>query len=93
MWLLGCSLIQLVTQGKGMQNVRIKINEQLHMVVEHGWDSPRDGVFCPVRKLKVYGHFILLIRQLLLLLLLLLCRSCGSGAPPPHPPPHAGELL
>jgi hypothetical protein len=28
------------------------------------WDSPRVSAFCPVRKLKVYGHFILLIRPL-----------------------------
>jgi len=71
-WLVDWSIIWLVTQEKGTQNVRIKVNEQLNLIVEHVWDSPRVKAFCPVRKLKVYGQFILLIRPLLLLLLLLL---------------------
>jgi len=68
----GWSVIQLVTQEKETQNVRIKGNEQLNMMVEHVWDSPRVSAFSPVRKLKVYGYFSLLTRPLLLLLLLLL---------------------
>jgi len=72
-WLVGQSVIRLVTQEKGTQNLRIKENKRLHVIVEHVWDSPGVSTFCPVRKLKVYGHFILLIRSLLLLLLLLMC--------------------
>jgi len=78
MQLVGWSVIWLVTQEKETQNVRIKGNEQLHMMVEHVWDSPSVSAFCPVRNLEVYGHFILLIRPLLLppLLLLLLLPMC-----------------
>ena len=75
-WLVGWLVIQLVTQEKGTQNLRIKGNKLLHMIVEHMWDSPGVSAFCPVRKLKVYGHFILLIRPLLLLLLLLPMCTC-----------------
>jgi hypothetical protein len=73
---VGWLVIQLVTQEKGTRNMRIKENEQLHMIVEHVWDSPGVSAFCPVRKLKVYGHIILLIKPLLLLLLLLLMCTC-----------------
>ena len=70
-WLVGRSVgrpvIWLITQEKATQHVKNKGNEQLYMIVEHVWDSTGVSVFCPVRKLKVCGHFILLIRSLLLL--------------------------
>jgi hypothetical protein len=43
------------------------------VTVVHAWDSVGASVFCPVRKLKVYGHFILMKTQSLLILCTCTC--------------------